>query len=541
VPRSLRIVLYGVNGSGVGHLVRLASIARWMRRLCLALRVTPEITFLTTSEADALLFHEGFPSFKLPSKTAIEAAGHDKLAYIALAKQWIWHSLGLLRPDLLVVDTFPRGAFGELLGALDLVRARAFVYRPMSDAFARRPDFQAMLPLYDLVAVPDDAGACELPVPPEAVSRLRYTGPIVSRERVELLSRDEARRRLGVGEGRTVVYASAGGGGDENAEKQLGAVFAAFAEDPSVHLVVGAGPLYRGRPRYGERVSWVTGLGVAEHARAFDVAISAAGYNSFFEWMHLGVPSVFLPQPKVADEQDVRARRAVEAGAARVPATLDPAAIREAARALLADREAASRSALALVPRNHARTAAAAMLRLVLPPADVDAAEAALSDDVLAKCHQGSLALEQALELASALEPEKSGRESAAGSAALATDLALEWHTQGLPFDPVLRVVLPLGRKLVRASASERAEASRRVVAALAPFADWSGAAMLVRALASEKELTAVALSALLERFAAGLRASGEDLYDGLERIARVQAREPDAPNATLLAEGAAP
>jgi len=196
MARTLRIVNYAVNGSGVGHLQRLVAISRWLRRYAAHAGVRAEIYFLTSSEADGLLFHERFASFKLPSKTAVAEAGLDKLAYLALAKQWVWHSLGLLRPDLLVVDTFPRGSFGELLSALDLVGKKAFVYRPMKAAFAERADFQAMLPLYDAILVPDhDDGGTR--VPEAARARLHHTGPVMVRERVELLSRTAARASQG--------------------------------------------------------------------------------------------------------------------------------------------------------------------------------------------------------------------------------------------------------------------------------------------------------------------------------------------------------
>ena len=157
----LRIVNYAVNGSGAGHLTRLCAMNRWLRRYAAVLDLRAEIFFLTSSEADSLLFHEQFASFKLPSKTIVGETGIDKLSYLALAKQWVWHSLSLIRPDLLIVDTFPRGSFGELLSALDLCRHKAFIHRPVKEEFARRPDFQTMLPLYDVILVPEYAEDAE--------------------------------------------------------------------------------------------------------------------------------------------------------------------------------------------------------------------------------------------------------------------------------------------------------------------------------------------------------------------------------------------
>ncbi|MCX7024347.1 MAG: hypothetical protein NT080_06985 [Spirochaetes bacterium] len=91
MARSIRIVNYAVNGSGIGHLVRLSAVNRWIRRYCAFAGVRAEIYFLTSSEADGILFADRFASFKLPSKTIVGESGIDKTTYLALAKQWVWH------------------------------------------------------------------------------------------------------------------------------------------------------------------------------------------------------------------------------------------------------------------------------------------------------------------------------------------------------------------------------------------------------------------------------------------------------------------
>ena len=84
----------------------------------------------------------------------------------------------------------------------------------------------------------------------------------------------------------------------------------------------------------------------ARHFRAFDFAISAAGYNSFHELLHHGLPTIFVPndQQKV-DDQRARAEWAESRGAAiclprgaegalpgYMSALLDPALRRQLAR-----------------------------------------------------------------------------------------------------------------------------------------------------------------------------------------------------------------
>ncbi|MBI3724427.1 hypothetical protein HY251_10805, partial [bacterium] len=162
----LTVLLYAVNGAGVGHLVRLLAIARWIRRYAALLDASAEIHFLTSSEASSLAFREGFASWKLPSKTVIRDAKISKPSYLRAARQWVFSSVALLRPDLLIVDSFPNGSFNELLQVLDLVPKKAFVYRAAKKDFAARASFQALLPLYDRILVPHDPGEVDVVIPP---------------------------------------------------------------------------------------------------------------------------------------------------------------------------------------------------------------------------------------------------------------------------------------------------------------------------------------------------------------------------------------
>jgi UDP:flavonoid glycosyltransferase YjiC (YdhE family) len=145
-----------------------------------------------------------------------------------------------------------------------------------------------------------------------------------------------------------------------------------------LHLVIGAGPLYRGRCIYGNRVTWLANGNAAEFMAAFDIAVSAAGYNSFNELMHFGVPAVFLPQRKWADDQKARAERAARVGAAVVLDSMtDANALRQAVEKFgdPPQRASASRAARDLVPRNHASEVASVLLGLILRGEQIAAAE----------------------------------------------------------------------------------------------------------------------------------------------------------------------
>jgi hypothetical protein len=64
---------------------------------------------------------------------------------------------------------------------------------------------------------------------------------------------------------------------------------------------------------------------MSRYYRAFDLAISAAGYNAFHELIAGGVPSLFVPMPRQLDDQAARASWARETGVGEgVEGPLDP-------------------------------------------------------------------------------------------------------------------------------------------------------------------------------------------------------------------------
>lgn len=546
LPRSLSLVSYAVNGSGLGHVARQVAIHRWLRRYASFAGVATQHWFLTTSEADTWLWHEGFAAFKLPSKSVVEAAGVNKLSYLALAKQWIWHSLALLRPDLLIVDTFPNGSFQELLGALDLCKQRALVLRPVKADIAQQAAFRAVAGLYDRVIVPAsaDEGIAELGLEPR---RVAFTGPIMRAERFELRPRAAARQALGVSEDARCVLVSAGGGGDASAERLFQTVSELLADDPRLHLVLAAGPLFRGTPRRGPRLTWWTEPGLGEQLAGVDAAICAAGFNTAHELLFAGVPTVFVPQDKVADDQAARVDALVRAGAARVASLEDPVGLRAAVHAVLGpDTAAALRAAgTAQVPENHARDAALELLGLLLPAALLRQAREVVDDAALTGLRALGVELGVAVDLACAL---RVGR-AASDRATLELDGALELlRTAGahaVPPAALLRVAGLWTRKL----RSPRAAAPGAVAEALTTLLEFPGLAgqwgalpLLLGALTGEREWGPVELArqlcALLDLGLSG----GRDVFATTRALVEAQAELGDegSSNAGLLARARA-
>lgn len=524
--KKLTVVAYAVNGSGLGHLTRVLAILRWVRRLARLAGMAPELFVLTSSEAAGLALEEGVAAFKIPSKTAIREAGLPKEETLRLARQWVWHSLNLLRPGLFLVDTFPGGSFGELFHALDGPGARVFVYRAMKDAFARQEVIQALLPLYDRILMPQEPGEPARATEPAWAPKARAVGPIMLRERDELRPREEARRRLGVPEHKRAVWLSAGGGGDPSAEDWLKAAVSVFSQEPDLHTIIGAGPLYRGAPLRGPNLTWLTSPLAMEDFLGLDMAFSAAGYNSYHELLHAGVPAAFYGQEKIADEQSRRAESAARAGAALfLPSGPEGLPSLESLRGALAVLRDPSRAALlaeaarAFVPRNCAREAAAEALATVLPRAALDVALELGTSSLFLGLSRRGLPIEAAEEALSCFVTDALSHDDRRE--------LIEGLLQALP-DPAaasLRWFVAFCKKLPAPRDEEQAEhllgAGLSVVQALSRFEDDRGVTSFLRLLPNERGLRAEELADLLCPFLAALSHQGESLYRGLSVLGR--------------------
>lgn len=527
LPRNLSIVSYAVNGRGLGHIARQVAIHRWLRSYAAFAGVRSQHWFLTTSEADTLLFHEGFAGFKLPSKAAITEAGIPKPSYLALAKQWVWHSVALLRPDLFIVDTFAGGSFQELLGVLDLCRHPALVLRPVRPEFAAQPAFRALAGLYERVIVPsrehDEAGlAAALGL---ARERLRFVGPIMRGESFERLTRSDARAWLGVPEPVRCVLVSGGGGGDDGVEQLFDAIERALARAAldDVWLVYAAGPLFRGRPRTGPRRVWWTTPDLPKLLAAFDAGVCAGGFNSVHELGFAGIPTVFVPQRKVADDQHDRARRLVERGAA-ICLELGPegANLSEALSAVLEPERGArlAAAARAFTPDNNARAAARELLALALPRVLVERAEEELDDALLRELAGLGVSVAALVELAVDLQDPRTPVDRSALALAPALELLTETHSLALPHPLASRLARLLARRVKTQELGSHALGEQLLALLRAPAVSqqWSALAMLLDALPSERDIAPRVFVDRLLRLLDGAAQRGIDVL-GVTRL----------------------
>jgi len=356
-----RLVFYAVNGLGLGHVTRLLAIARAVKRM--ARRA--EILFITSSEADGVIYREGFAAVKLPSKTIREQCGLGKGTYLKMAQSVTWTTLSSFDPDVLIVDTYPSGSFEELLPVLRWKQRNVFVFREQRPQTYQSKLLTAVLPLYDRLIVPHDhlEQVGELPEPHKA----HAVGPILIREKNEILGRAEARRALNLPLDGLLFYSSFGGGGDPETRRALELTAQAIAELPDAHLVLAAGPLLRQSLPAREKITVLSGrYPMLDVLPAFDGAITAAGYNTVHELLYAGVASALVPFGRILDDQEKRVQTLAEQGACLSCAPLTESGLREAIHCLA---DAGTRRQLAergrkIVNKNGATAAAKVILEL---------------------------------------------------------------------------------------------------------------------------------------------------------------------------------
>lgn len=369
--RPIRIAFHAINGIGLGHLVRTISIAAELPALVPGV----ERLVVTSAREVSLLVASGIDFVQLPPRLdephadprRVHAALPGPLEEAALIAAFT-----AFAPDLVVFDTHAPVRVVQRLTALG-VRSVLVLRELRPEALRGFVASEAAL-AFDRIVVPHDPGEVdlaafgELPVTVvgpvvRAMPRAGAVDGVVPGPRTETLA----------GPGAPLVVALAGGGGQPvDARRYLRAVadahLLARARIPGLETVLVTGP-YAGAPAHLEGFVGLTTVAIAPDLPALlaraQLVISQAGYNAVAELRALEKPAILVPAYRKAEDQRVRARRLVRAGAAviarprareladRIEAlVLEPGALARMARA---------HRAVPLVPGN--RAAAEAVLR----------------------------------------------------------------------------------------------------------------------------------------------------------------------------------
>ncbi|MDP9429202.1 MAG: glycosyl transferase family 28 [Actinomycetota bacterium] len=323
-----RVVLYGHDTVGLGHVRRNLALAAALRRGPSA----PQVLVLTgAAEAGRFPLPDGVDLLVLPGVAKDEAGGYRSRRLeaplsdvVALRREVLTSALTSFAPQLLVVDKVAYGFGGELAPALPalseagtriVLGLRDVLDGPAAAAaeWRRLRTTEALRLHYDEVWVYGDRRVSDLAadcrVPPSVRHQLRYTGFLAD-------SRPTAPAGSPpVADGEPFVLGLLGGGQDG---AELAEAFAAAPRPAGTAGVLVAGPYLPPATRTALHIAAAgdRGLRVVDFCvdppawvRSAAAVVCMGGYNTVTEVLSTDTPALVVPRVAPRTEQLVRARR----------------------------------------------------------------------------------------------------------------------------------------------------------------------------------------------------------------------------------------
>jgi hypothetical protein len=299
-----RLLLVSDNGAGMGHLSRLMAIAR-------RLPADTTAVIATQSYAASVAHQEGFLTEYIPSRKALDST---KWRWSALLRDRLDHLIELHEPAVVAVDCVPHP------GIVEAVRD----HPEITWVWVRRAMWQrgvgaewiAEGKVFDRVLEPGEfAAAADAGATVADLASTYPVGPVTFLDESELLDAVAARAELGLDDRPTALLQL--GAGNINDIASPVARICRYLADHDFQLVLAESTIATTpMPRIaGAKVVKI--YPVSRYLRAFNLTVSAAGYNSFHEQIAFGIPTLFLPNTATKlDDQVGRARFAAATGVA---------------------------------------------------------------------------------------------------------------------------------------------------------------------------------------------------------------------------------
>lgn len=344
------------NGTGLGHLSRVMSLAE-------QLRDHADVVIFTLSAAVSVAVEQGFHTEYLRSR---EFAGLSGARWNHLLAQRLEQLIGAYQPALILFDgTHPYTGMCRTLDRHDDIvkvwQRRAMWRSGMGhEAITRGRHFDVILEPGDFAASYDRGLTVTDTDRVERVGPMKYGPPPRPRR--------DVRAELGLDPDLPAALVQLGAGQINDVGSMVSTVCAALTDDRSMQVVVAASVLSGVVAPADGRVRVVQQFPISTSFDAFDMGFFAAGYNSFHEALSLRLPSVFVPNVATRlDDQVARSRFAADTG---VGLMWDGTSAHGLADALDRLRDPAARAMMrtnmdALPPADGAMGAAAVIQRLL--------------------------------------------------------------------------------------------------------------------------------------------------------------------------------
>lgn len=317
------VVLFNINGAGMGHMSTCLAYANRLRG-----RARP--VFFSLASAMEMIHDMGYEGDYFVSRNWSRASAWDWDQQLALRLGMLFERV---RPAVVVFDgTWPyRGLLhaAAVYGETRLAWSDLTMYKPgWREVPVSKSHFDLVIKLGELgssfVVDRQPDGPRQVTIPPFTVL-----------EDDELLGRSAARKALGLEADKRYALFSLGPGNLKDVSGiGLGLIDEMKARDFTV--VWARSPIGISDVPLPDGVAPVSVYPLLRYMRAFDVIVSAAGYNTCCEILLAGVPTLFVPNRLMADDQARRAAMVAQAAPAVVSACESMKERRQAVEALLA-------------------------------------------------------------------------------------------------------------------------------------------------------------------------------------------------------------
>jgi UDP:flavonoid glycosyltransferase YjiC (YdhE family) len=305
--RSRPLLFVSSNGVGLGHLSRLLAIANRMNG-------NFQPIFATMSQGLAVVRDAGYHAEYLPHH------------FYAECDRGVWNDWLRLEISRLI----------ELFGIGALIYDGGSPYRGVSEAVANTSNVKSVwcrramwrdalwdqaidqTKFVDLVIEPGElAAARDIGATVAHRGQAQHVEPVLLLDEADLLSREDARLRLGLDPDRPAVLLQLGSGNHVSLVPAIDRMIAAIEAGGEIQPVIAEWMIADRSLDHWPQVRRLTGFPNAAYFRAFDFVVSSAGYNSFHELLHFAVPTVFVPiEVSYLDNQAARAAFAADEGLA---------------------------------------------------------------------------------------------------------------------------------------------------------------------------------------------------------------------------------
>lgn len=295
------VLIMATNGVGLGHITRGLAIARELQKQA----VDCEVIFLTTSMATEIIREMGFMYYYIPT-IELMPKGISVDYWHQMLYEQVKQLLEIYDPAVFLYD----GAcpYISVISQLMKQSKMKLIWMKREGDRVGYEYLREYEKLFDCVLVPMEIG---LPYLMKKERNRCYLSPVLLADRKHSYDRQKVRELFGVQSDEKLVYLQLGAGNINDIMSTIQLVVSVLLEYENLHIIFGESLIGRHYHLTMDRVKTIRSYPNYSYYNGFDMAISAAGYNTFHELLYYNIPTLFLPNEYTQkDDQVARAKRA---------------------------------------------------------------------------------------------------------------------------------------------------------------------------------------------------------------------------------------